>query len=236
MIGIYGTGYLGKQFRNYLNREKHSCIILDRHQPETHAISIVIDASFPRNYKDISIFRQYLCLLEDRLVLSETSGSKYIYIGSYSSGSQVSSKYGLGKKAAEDLVLQHSGTVLRLGLVVDQDNPGGRYLEFLNFLRKIPLRFIFPEGWCPVYVTELRSALNFLHTIISDKKGIPHGYINVPETKKIYLYQLLTEIYGNSSMIKVPETVMWILSYLVNICPVGKIDNLKSIMYKEIHD
>ena len=236
MIGIYGTGYLGQQIANYLNQEKHNCIILNRHQSVTSTVSYIVDASFPRNYRNAQILRDYLNLLENRLTQSRISESKYVYIGSYSSLSLKNSKYGLGKKAAEDLVIQYSGTVLRLGLVIDPNNPGGRYLEFLKLVRKIPIHFIIPKSWCPVYVTKLNSALDSIHTIISDREAITFGHIHAHGTKKIYLNQLLMQVSGNFPVIKVPELAMWILSFLVSIFPIGKIDNLKSIMYKEVCD
>ena len=233
MVGVYGSGYLATQIITQLATVNCSVSSLSRTEKVNDSISVVIDASFPRNYSNYKVFKNYQKLLASRLDDSRRVNAKYIYLGSYSSIGLPKSRYGSAKQKAEMMVLASNHTVLRLGLVIDTNLPGGRYFELQEVMRKIPISLSVPQDWCPIKITYLSDVLANIYAKVKQKDLITNGVHEVLGTLDTNLNFILDMYPSRLFKIQVPSLLMSLFAFLAHIFPIGKLDNLNSIMYKE---
>lgn len=234
MVGIYGDGYLAKEIINLLNSVKIPHKALRRRECVDNSISLVIDAGFPRDYLNKTVRIQYLALLRWRLSKSLESKSSYLYLGSYSSIGEIRSVYGRTKKEAENLVLELGGAVLRLGLVVDELSPGGRYQELLDILGKIPLTIRIPENWCPIFVTPLTDFLQAVRVLIDQGNVTSDKVLSTSNTKMVSLNSIMEHVESHSVKIRIPSFLMYVMERILFLLPFSRFDNLNSIMQKTL--
>jgi dTDP-4-dehydrorhamnose reductase len=154
-VAIYGSnGYLGNALKSV--DSKFKCL---RRFDGPLAGFVHIDFSFPNGDADEIEFLAYLELIRKRASVCREFSSKYVYIGSMSSVPPINSIYGKRKKTTEDLVLSLGGNILRLGLVVNQIKPGGRYLELREMVKRFPVIPITHEKYFQLFITEENAAL-----------------------------------------------------------------------------
>jgi len=135
-VGVYGwNGYLGKsictRYPAYRKLERFSLL--------SDSLDLVIDCSFPNGNLKKSEVTQYLKLISERVSFYKSKSVNYLYLGSYSSIKPINNSYGKIKCIAEQIVLEHGGTVVKLGLVINTENPGGRFSELVRILHKLPI-------------------------------------------------------------------------------------------------
>ena len=148
-LGVYGWhGYLGNSictsYPDVLKIERYSLVDSD--------FDVVIDCSFPSGKLKKTTAARYLDLIHQRANFYKTQNVKYIYLGSYSSIKPLKNNYGKVKFLAERLVLESSGIVIKLGLVVNSKNPGGRYSELTRILKTIPVLVLPHESTFEIFV------------------------------------------------------------------------------------
>lgn len=136
-IGIYGSGgYLGSLIASSKEFEEEVVKLGRDDSPSTER---VIDCGFPRNYSNAEVLSQYFETIANRLERVKFCSGRYVYLASMSSLSRHPSNYGLAKSTAESLVQASGGTLLRLGLVIDFDAPGGRFAQLARLVASVPI-------------------------------------------------------------------------------------------------
>jgi hypothetical protein len=154
-VAIYGAnGYLGSAFKDS-NRGFLSLGRLEN--PKSGYLHV--DFSFPQENADEEEFSNYLDLLRHRLKECSNTKSGYLYIGSISSLLPVVSRYGKRKRTAEELVLMAGGSVLRLGLVIDENSPGGRYKKLVKAISFLPVVPVTDPEYFQLFVITIENAL-----------------------------------------------------------------------------
>jgi hypothetical protein len=230
-IGIYGgNGYLGSSVLKALKQHNIEVMLLGRDQhPANLGLTHIIDASFPANYKDKLITQQYFERLEKRL--EKSIGLNYIYLGSYSSVGVVRSIYGETKKNAEKMVQDRGATVLRLGLVVDENNPGGRFSQLKEIIEKAPVNLKIPESWCPIKITRFS---NFIQTtlILVNQRVVAKKEVEIKQTFQTNLNFFMVRSKPRKLTVFLPDPVLRIFFLLVSKIPLGLFDNLNSIGFR----
>lgn len=230
-IGIYGgNGYLGSSVFKEFKQHNLEVRVLGRDQhPANLGLTHIIDASFPANYKDKHITQEYFELLEKRL--EKSIGINYIYLGSYSSIGVVRSIYGKTKKKAEKIVRERGATVLRVGLVVDESNPGGRFSQLNEIIEKAPVNFKIPETWCPIKITRFSD---FIQTtlILVNQRVVPKKDVEIEQTFQTNLNFLMIRSKPRKLTVFLPDPALRIFFLLISKIPVGLFDNLNSIGFR----
>jgi hypothetical protein len=158
-------GYLGNAVVDVLNLNEINFVCLPRSVNEIReedfaTITHVIDCAFPRNYMDAIVYDLYVSEVINRISQFKVGGQKYLYLGSFSSVNGGYSEYGKRKRKIEDVVTESEFEVLRVGLVLDPTNLGGRALEFQNVLNRLPIVPLPHRSWFPLYVTNLQTSLD----------------------------------------------------------------------------
>ena len=231
VIGIYGDGYLGNQIRNVLQESNIPFKQLSREDSPGRELQIIFDASFPRNYLDEDISEGYLDLLSSRLDVANALKIQYIYLGSFSSKGIPWSKYASVKKQAEESVKIKQGSVLRLGLVVDFTNPGGRFQELVSLARKRLFIFLPAKDWCPLWITRIEDFRHQTQKLATGKYFAGDSEIICSGTYKSNLSRILVELSPNKKYVELNSFSMRIIFYVLKIARVGILDNLRSILY-----
>jgi hypothetical protein len=230
-IGIYGgNGYLGSSVLNALKEHNIEVRVLARDQcPANLGLTHIIDASFPANYKHKHITQEYFERLEKRV--EKSIGLNYVYLGSYSSVGVVRSVYGETKKKAEEMVRERGATVLRLGLVVDENNPGGRFSQLKELIEKAPVNFKIPETWCPIKVTRFSD---FIQTtlILVNQRVVTKKEVEIKQTFQTNLNFLMIRSKPRKLTVFIPDPAIRIFFLLVSKIPLGLFDNLNSIGFR----
>jgi predicted transcriptional regulator with HTH domain len=160
-VGVYGwNGYLGNSIcANYPKTLK-----IDRASLIDSGMDVVIDCSFPVGKLKKSVTARYLELIHQRACYYKLLNIKYIYLGSYSSIQPVKNDYGRVKFLAEQLVLQENGIVVKLGLVVNSKNPGGRYFELVKILKKVPVLVLPHKSTFEIFIDREYEVIQSLST------------------------------------------------------------------------
>ena len=232
LIGIIGSnGYLGEALFHILSKNGHQIKEIDFQYFDeidhcSEPIDLLIDCGFPRNIHNKKISTRYLAQLEQRLLVSKENGIKYMYVGSLSEDIESNSAYGRVKAISTNLVKKYGGCVIRSGLGVDLEKPGGRYKELLDLHNRIPIKIIPNERFFPIGVTYLGE---FLYTT---NESVNKSDVFEPEVlckiQWITLKDLLRS-FPNPIEINLTFGMTKILCFLINSLPLGKFDNLKSI-------
>ena len=235
-VGIVGSnGYLGRTLITALEGQNLEILPLGRSflagdsLPE---LDFVIDAGFPRDIykKDVAV--EYHKNLKFRLRYCQEFQIMYLYIGSLSSHSPMDSKYGIAKNQAEVSVLLHGGRILRTGLVVDTISPGGRYLELMNILKKLPFLILPDSRYFPIGITKLADFMDHARHLI-----LSRDLVELEQTVVVEWTNLRDLAKGliDKKSITLPSIITASICRLLPFLPLGRLDNLKSIAYKIIN-
>jgi len=232
MIEIYGSGYLGGEILKYLSEKGQEVRALERFEKPSKSATLVIDASFPRDYLSKKTMKSYFEIVTQRCQMSSSQGTDYLYLGSFSAADKPRSKYGKYKLKAETLVKKSQGYVLRVGLVFDERQPGGRCAEYEEILRSLPVIPIVPEDWCRIKITHIRDLLEKIESFANLKSKLRNRVEEVPGTTDESI-NILSLRYGlGKKKLEIPELLMWSAKILITALPIPLFDNLKSIFYK----
>lgn len=226
-IGVYGhKGYLGNYVVRILRAAGFDVTCLDRSfLPNSFQFEIILDASVPKEVFDRKIVNEYLALINQRIW---KSNSYYIYFGTKSNDIRAKSKYSMIKREVEEVVKFHGGHIVRFGLIVDSDCPGGKYAELLNRSQKIPFNIILPPNWCDVATTNLEDLT----------KTLLHVCRYLPSNTEIEVkcsVRSLSDLTFNSKKrisIKMSEKLTKIIFFMVMKSNFKSLDSLKSIGFK----
>jgi hypothetical protein len=170
-VGIFGAqGYLGRETVELCRIMNVGYIALGRKIEDLGAsllgeLTIIIDCGFPRDYYNARRARDYLKQVERRAKFCGDHGIQYVYLTTFTSVVSNKSKYARLKNRVEKTIEAFGGELLRLGLVVDLDNPGGRYLELCSIIHKLPIVFVPNSDWFPVFtctIDEYRKEIQSL--------------------------------------------------------------------------
>ena len=232
IIGLLGlSGYLG----GIIREEVQDLEVFDlgrnmtiQNTKELH-LNLIIDSAFPTRKINKKIRSEYLSALNNNLKIANEISCRYIYIGSYSSHTKSRSKYGRLKREAERLVITKGGIVLRVGLVSDQSNPKGRFADFNQISRRLPFIPVLPNGWCPVFTTTIDEFRFEIRRLIRTDRVSAVYEAGV----KTNISKLFQENNQSGKRCTIPETVLVLVSFLSRIVPLGRLDFVKSILYKE---
>lgn len=236
-IGIVGTsGYLGNIAKSVFEAGGHHVTEVPKSFIEPSVLGFdyfdfVLDCGFPKRYKNKSTRTLYFRSLGYRLGETKKWKIPYIYLGSFSSSSQVLSNYGEMKLAAENLVLAHAGIILRLGLIVNHVNPGGRFRELLRIANKFPFRPVLPSNWCPILISSEDDFRKELVFVSENLAGIPLEV--VCKTTETNLSELLARYAEPKIQLHLNDFLATQLMKFVKLLPVKYLDNLKSIAFKK---
>lgn len=236
-VGIIGTsGYLGAIAKNVIQESGHAVIDLPKHNlPQTYMdkthLDLVLDCGFPRHYKEKNTMKIYFRDLDHRLMHNHKQGIPYVYIGSFSSKSQVMSNYGEKKLAAENRVIECGGTILRLGLVINHFNPGGRFRELLIVANKLPVRPAFPTNWCPLIITFEDDFKKGISSVIHLLNRLPQEIAIT--SVEMDLSEVLSRYTEPKYELRINDFLTSQLMKMVKFLPVKNLDNLKSIAFKK---
>jgi len=191
--------------------------------------NLIIDAAFPTSKITKEIKFKYLQDLSQNLEIAINNDLRYLYLGSYSSHPMSRSKYGRLKQQAERMVLLKGANILRVGLVIDPSNPKGRYYQVLRIAKSLPFTPVLPENWCPIYTTTLTNFNLEIDRSILNQNVNSINYIGIRESINLLLQG------SNESRRKciIPASILSIGRHLSKIIPLGPLDFVKSILYKE---
>lgn len=230
VVGIFGSsGYLGQQSVlickslsiDYVCLDKN----IDKHKIDfLRKITQVIDCGFPRNYYEKGLDSAYLLEIDRRKHFFEGLGPKYIYIGTFTGIATRSTQYSLIKQKAEEILETFGATILRAGLIVSHDRPGGRYQELHEVLEKFPVILIPNEDWFPLIVTDLDDFTDHLSKLLkSDKIEFSLPITIVP------LRTVALQHSANKIQFEINASVCCLFSWVVRRLPLKKIEAIKAI-------
>lgn len=225
-VGVYGwNGYLGRsicsRYPAYLKLDRFSLLSED--------LEMVIDCSFPNGNLKKSEATQYLKLISERVSFYESKGVSYIYLGSYSSIKPINNSYGRIKSMAEQIVLEHGGAVVKLGLIVNNDNPGGRYSELVQILKKLPV-LVVPHGKTFEIFTD--SEYEVVESVQSWRNLHFPGTYHLKTVKRSNLGTVARKAYPGKRVLHLNLVFSIVLEYLVRFSPTDLLGPLKGISVK----
>ena len=158
-----GGGYLADAFLS--TQTQLSTIAMPRDLLPTEE-GVYIDFSFPTNFNDDETMAKYKETILSRCLMCKELNSRYIYIGSISSIHRATSNYGRRKAEVEDSVKRNGGIILRLGLILEWENPGGRFKEFLDQLENLPALISPSKDTFELWNLRLNSAFDSINSIV----------------------------------------------------------------------
>ena len=234
VVGILGaTGYLGGVIFQELDKLGFEVVDLGRTiakaSIDSNPPSMIFDAAFPTGGIDRKVENEYLRSLASNFELTSSSQITYYYLGSYSANKKSKSKYGNLKSKAEREVILKGGQILRVGLVIDYQNPKGRFLQFLRLTSKLPFIPVFPDKWLPIITTTLDEFRSAIKSLVIDQKVQMVQNLGV----KNDINKLFNEYAGAKTRVRVPEILLYVAMYLSRFVYLGPLDSLKSVFYKE---
>ena len=232
-VGIVGSnGYLGSSLKQALEDRKIEIVKLEREffvGDSLPKLDLVIDAGFPRDIYVEKVAVGYYRSLELRLQYCRKLRIQYLYIGSLSSHSPMASIYGTAKRKSEECVLLYGGKILRAGLIVDSKLPGGRYLELLTILERLPFVILPNSSYFPIGTSKLEDFLNHTHQMIYMSES------NVSEQAVVVEWTNLRDLaigLTNKKSKTLPKWLTMLMCKLLKVVPLSKLENLKTIAYK----
>lgn len=233
IIGIFGgNGYLGKEAVKICLAQNHEVVYLGREIVSTEVtilekLNLIIDCGFPRDYYKIGVGDLYLRELTERFRVAQKLKVKYLYLTSFSTLKFGNSTYAKIKDNSESIANQFGVQLLRLGLVIDRDSPGGRYKELIQLVRSSPVILIPHKSWFPVMVCQLDEYLDSLNLFIngSDFREREVGYISS-------LTEILEWSFPNKHAIRLGPIATSSLVRLISLLNLKKLEGLKYIARK----
>jgi hypothetical protein len=220
-IGVYGsTGYLG----TLVTKNLANAIPITRCKLEKY--TIILDLSFPNGQTTKKCIKNYLQLIERRSIFCKQNRIQYFYAGSYSSIAPVTSKYGEIKRKAESIVLGNEGSVLKYGLIVNFNKPGGRHKQLINQIENWHLIPLPHEKYFKINATKEQD---FLESILMLEKLKAGSEFFLNKTFEISLNQIVRRSLSERKYLNLGTILSYIIKSGVQLLPVRKMDPLKSI-------
>jgi len=170
----------------------------------------------------------YKSLLTRRIDQCNLLGSKYVYIGSISSIPPIVSKYGRRKMEIESMVLEKNQIVIKLGLIISDLNPGGRYLSLINSLRKLPVVPVPHQDTFELYCHEL-DRLSQIDSFISNLRGGRQYLLDNLVRSNLGREASHIAKHLGKKEIKLSKTISRALEIFIAISPISALDPLKSL-------
>jgi hypothetical protein len=234
MIGVFGgNGYLGQQITSAFQAHDLSFVLLEEASTDSDLafINVIIDCGFPRKIHKKLVRTNY-----KRQFLKRTDQIQkipYIYLGSFSSAEDSLSHYGQVKHFSEKLVIERGGMVLKLGLIISAEKPGGRYLELANIVKFFPLSLIPHSDYFPIRTTKLNDFLDYILILVHNIDQEFVNAIKIVQNESTTLGDLLThQINRNQLPVILPRATTKLLCRTIQILPLGPMNNLKSIAHQ----
>jgi hypothetical protein len=196
----------------------------------------VVDFSMPRNIRQSSTRISYHELIMRRVSSAVGGRSHYIYAGSISSLDPVVSQYGKLKRLVEDDVKSRGGSVLRLGLVVDFERPGGRFSNLIQILDRLPIAVVPSFNCFQLYVTSPEGMVQSIVQLAKHHTGVSDYLCH--DTRE----GSLGELVGTYWRLKdrpyrvMPVLLSSLLLHTVRYLPHAKFDPLRALTVRRIVD
>ena len=237
MIGLYGgTGYLGQQIISALQARDLNFVLLEEGSSVSNlaSVSAIIDCGFPRKIHKKLVRKNYEKQFFKKIdQMCKIRKIPYVYLGSFSSAETSLSHYGRVKYFAEKLVIDRGGMVLKLGLIVSTDKPGGRFLELAKIMRVIPFSLVPHPDYFPIRTTNLNDLLDHILILVNNIDQEFVNGIKIVQNEGTTLGNLLThQINRNQSSVRLSRTTTKLLCRAIQILPLGPMNNLKSIAHQ----
>jgi hypothetical protein len=203
---------------------------LSRDHQGLDEVQMFVDASFPvKTYKRRAGARTYVHAIEARVSEAERRGQRYVYLASTSSLPPVYSRYGRVKQRAEDLVKANGGHLVRAGLVVSTEAPGGRLGQLLAISGRLPILPLPHESTFRLYVTPLAQLLDCVNRCLRTATYQPGDEL-VPGTELTCLTALITaHPLASRPSLRLGRQTSRACSALARNVHVGPLDALSSI-------
>lgn len=164
-VGVWGgSGYLGRQLVTRLGGPDAVRILGRAELPD--GLHFVVDASYPNGDRTRATADAYLAAVERRSAEAAEQGCRYVYLASTSSLPPVTSAYGRLKASAEAAVSANGAHLLRAGLVVSDDEAGGRFGELVAIVERLPVVVLPSHDHFRLYVSELPALLADLEACV----------------------------------------------------------------------
>jgi hypothetical protein len=234
-VGVFGAnGYLGSETLSLCRATNIPSVALGRRIEDLDSsilnqLVTIIDCGFPRDYYHVKSADDYLKQVQKRAKFCNERGIKYVYLTTFTSVISDNSKYARLKNSTERLVELLGGELLRLGLVVDLNKPGGRFLELNSIVRRLPIVLIPSSKWFPIFTCTLSEYLAEIQIFLQNSSLSRH------EIGKLQpLSELIEEVSKDKKILKLSNFVTFILAQLIPFIAFGKIEGLKGIAVKNV--
>lgn len=229
-IGIFGSqGYLGKQTLELCSTYKTEARVLGRRielidTSVLNDLTLIIDCGFPRNYYKRKIARDYLLEVKKRAQFCNVHGIKYVYLTTYTSIVSDKSKYSRLKNSVENLIRSFGGELLRLGLVIDDSAPGGRFQELHSLIQRLPIVMVPSSNWFPVFTCSLDAYLEEVKNLVEN------GELSKPQLGNLRpLAVIITQISEGKKMVQLNNFFTSIAVLFLPLVAFGKREGLRGI-------
>lgn len=229
-VGVFGAnGYLGQETVELCRIRNVEYVSLSRKIEDLGAsllsdLTTIIDCGFPRDYYHARRARDYLKQVEKRSEFCSGHGIQYVYLTTFTSVISNKSKYARLKNSAEDIVEAFGGELLRLGLVVDLVNPGGRYLELCSIIQKLPIVFVPNSDWFPVFTCTIDEYRREIESLLRNGSLI-NGHIGKLQS----LSDVIGEVSIGKKAFKLSSFVTCLLARTLTLIAFGKREGIKGI-------
>jgi hypothetical protein len=234
-VGVFGVhGYLGGETLKLCIDLKIPCVSLGR-QIDAIDISIldgltlIIDCGFPRDYYRRKTAGEYLKEIEKRVSFCHQYGIKYVYLTTFTSTVSDKSKYARLKNLLEEHIEMLGGELLRLGLVIDSINPGGRFLELQSIIQKLPVVLIPSLNWFPIFTCPLNAYLAEVKNLLENGEL---SKLQIGELQP--LANVIRETAIDKKVLQLSDFVTSLLARLLPLIAFGKREGIKGISVKMI--
>jgi hypothetical protein len=222
-IGIFGShGYLGSRVKQL----HPSSVPIARN--ESSKEQFVLDASYPSGYFDKGTTSTFLETIERRAKHARTMDATYVLLGSTSSYAPQTSRYAKIKSQTETICIENGGTVLRLGLVIDRQYPGGRYRELNQKIGKLPVVPIFHRDVLKIFCTDICDFDNAILRILDAPKSMDLLVSGTYETSFGEISsQAATDRDLRTHLLSKP--ISRAIVHVIKLCPSNSLDPIKSL-------
>ena len=229
---IGSDGYLGSNFKKFLNKKKRRVIRLDyadyyilKRDIENKIKNsyIIVHFAIPKNINNLKEFDKEIIRSKFIFKLIKYHKKKCIYISSISADLKNKSFYSSLKLKLENYASKNNFTIIRPGMVWDK-KPRSWFKEVDNFAKKFLLFFpMLGEGNKPLYTVELNQFMKILLKIAENKKGkfVVHDN-KIFNFIKIFRF-CLKRYEKKGIIIFIPLTIIYPLAKLFNL--IKLIDN-----------
>ena len=232
-VGVFGAnGYLGKETLDLCSTINVPSTALGRNIDAVDisildGLTIVIDCGFPRDYYHREISRLYLEEIEKRARFCNQHGIKYVYLTTFTSIVSDKSKYARLKNSLETSIESLGGELLRLGLVIDSNKPGGRFLELYSIVNKLPVVLIPSSNWFPVFTCSLSGYLAEVKNLFEN------GQLSKLQIGKLQpLAEVIREVAVGKRVLQLNDFVTSVFGRLLPLVVFGKREGIKGISIK----